>query len=71
MDEVTVMLLVSNLTISTENQNNSTEFATTRKQKINGKLNQLVFCSQRCPGNEVILSEDADNLLDWDWSVFF
>lgn len=45
LDEVTVTLLVRNLTISTENQNNSIQFITTRKQKLNVKQNQLV-CSQ-------------------------
>lgn len=37
LDEVTVMLLVSSLTISTENQNNSIPFITARKQKLNVK----------------------------------
>lgn len=32
LDEVTVMLLVSSLTISTENQNNSIPFITARKK---------------------------------------
>lgn len=35
----------------------------------------LSLCSQQGPGNEVILSEDADNLLrplqGWDLSDFF
>lgn len=35
----------------------------------------LSVCSQRCPRNEVILSEDANNLLmplqGWDLSDFF
>lgn len=43
LDEVTVMLLLSNITISTENQNNSIQFITTRKQKLNVKQKQLVW----------------------------
>lgn len=67
MGEVTVMLSISSLTVSAGNQNNSMPL--TRRQKLNGKQTQLV-CSQQWPGNEVILSVDADNLLKssqgWD-----